>query len=93
MEHFFDESGDMQLIVHSPRGNCLNRTWDLALCKRLYRNFDFELQAATAEGAIILSLSTSRSFPLDEVWHYLHSASAEHLLAQAVLDMPLFGVR
>ncbi|MCB2520754.1 hypothetical protein KQ710_15535, partial [Listeria monocytogenes] len=27
------------------------------------------------------------------VWRYLHSASAEHLLVQAVLDAPLFGVR
>ncbi|WP_303757478.1 hypothetical protein, partial [Enterobacter hormaechei] len=52
-----------------------------------------ELQAAATEDAIILSLSTSHSFPLDEVWRYLHSASAEHLLVQAVLDAPLFGVR
>jgi len=36
---------------------------------------------------------TSHSFELDDIWHYLHSNSAEHLLIQAVLDAPLFGVR
>ncbi|HEN8657037.1 TPA: DEAD/DEAH box helicase, partial [Pseudomonas aeruginosa] len=93
MERFFDESGGMQLIIHSPHGSRLNRAWGLALRKRFCRSFNFELQAAATEDAIILSLSTSHSFPLDEVWRYLHSASAEHLLVQAVLDAPLFGVR
>ncbi|MGE4408440.1 Lhr family helicase, partial [Pseudomonas sp.] len=45
------------------------------------------------EDAIILSLSTSHSFALEEVWRYLHSASAEQVLIQALLDAPLFGVR
>ncbi|PXB87142.1 ATP-dependent DNA helicase, partial [Pseudomonas aeruginosa] len=76
-----------------PHGSRLNRAWGLALRKRFCRSFNFELQAAATEDAIILSLSTSHSFPLDEVWRYLHSASAEHLLVQAVLDAPLFGVR
>ncbi|MCY1272308.1 ATP-dependent RNA helicase SrmB [compost metagenome] len=93
MERFFDESGGMQLIIHSPFGSRLNRAWGLALRKRFCRNFNFELQAAATENAIILSLSTSHSFPLDEVWRYLHSNSAEHVLVQALLDAPLFGVR
>ncbi|WP_137818857.1 DEAD/DEAH box helicase [Pseudomonas sp. 2FG] len=93
MERFFDESGGMQLIIHSPFGSRLNRAWGLALRKRFCRNFNVELQAAATEDALILSLSTSHSFPLDEVWHYLHSNSAERVLVQAVLDAPLFGVR
>jgi ATP-dependent Lhr-like helicase len=93
MERFFDESGGMQLIIHSPFGSRLNRAWGLALRKRFCRSFNFELQAAATEDALILSLSTSHSFPLDEVWRYLHSNSAEQLLVQAVLDAPLFAVR
>ncbi len=93
MERFFDESGGMQLIIHSPFGSRLNRAWGLALRKRFCRSFNFELQAAATEDALILSLSTSHSFPLEEVWRYLHSNSAEHLLIQAILDAPLFGVR
>ncbi|GAB3022668.1 DEAD/DEAH box helicase [Oleiagrimonas citrea] len=93
MERFFDESGGMQLVIHSPYGSRINRAWGLALRKRFCRSFNFELQAAATEDAIVLSLSTSHSFPLDEVAQYLHSNTAEHVLVQALLDAPLFPVR
>jgi ATP-dependent Lhr-like helicase len=93
VERFFDESGGMQLIVHSPFGSRLNRAWGLALRKRFCRQFNFELQAAATEDAIVLSLSTSHSFPLDKVPRYLHSHTALDVLLQALLDAPLFGAR
>ena len=93
MERFFDESGGTQLVLHSPFGSRINRAWGLALRKRFCRTFNFELQAAATEDAIVLSLSTSHSFELDDVWCYLHELSARHLLIQAILDAPLFGVR
>ncbi|HXA48434.1 MAG TPA: DEAD/DEAH box helicase, partial [Burkholderiaceae bacterium] len=93
MERFFDESGGMQLVIHTPFGSRINRAWGLALRKRFCRTFNFELQAAATEDAIVLSLSTSHSFVLDEVWRYLRSGNAEHVLIQALLDAPLFNVR
>jgi ATP-dependent helicase Lhr and Lhr-like helicase len=93
MERFFDESGGTQLVIHSPFGSRLNRAWGLALRKRFCRKFNFELQAAATEDAIILSLSTSHSFPLDEVTRYLHSNSVREVLTQALLDAPMFGLR
>jgi ATP-dependent Lhr-like helicase len=93
MERFFDQSGGMQLVIHSPFGSRLNRAWGLALRKRFCRQFNFELQAAATEDAIVLSLSTSHSFPLDEVSRYLRSATALDVLVQALLDAPLFAVR
>jgi ATP-dependent Lhr-like helicase len=93
MERFFDASGGTQLVIHAPFGSRVNRAWGLALRKRFCRTFNFELQAAATEDAIVLSLTGSHSFPLDEVWRYLRSATAEHVLIQALLDAPLFGVR
>ena len=93
MERFFDQSGGMQLVIHSPYGSRLNRAWGLALRKRFCRQFNFELQAAATEDAIVLSLSTSHGFPLEEVARYLHSATALDVLVQAVLVAPLFAVR
>jgi ATP-dependent Lhr-like helicase len=93
IERFFDESGGTQLVIHAPFGSRVNRAWGLALRKRFCRAFNFELQAAATEDAIVLSLTGSHSFVLDDVWRYLHSNSAEHLLIQALLDAPLFGVR
>jgi len=93
LERFFDESGATQLVIHTPWGSRINRAWGLALRKRFCRQFNFELQAAATEDAIVLSLSTSHSFPLEEVAHYLHANTAEHVLVQALLDAPLFPAR
>src|SRR5207253_5402402 len=54
-ERFFDESGGMQLVIHSPFGSRINRAWGLALRKRFCTRFNFELQAAATEDAIVLS--------------------------------------
>jgi len=93
LERFFDESGGMQLIVHAPLGSRINRAWGLALRKRFCRKFDFELQAAATEDAIVLSLSSSHSFPLEEVARYLSAKTVRPLLVQALLDAPMFGAR
>mgnify|MGYP000253431520 CR=1 FL=1 len=93
LERFFDESGGMQLVLHAPFGARINRAWGLALRKRFCRQFNFELQAAATDDAIVLSLSESHSFPLAEVAKYLHSASAGDVLIQALLDAPLFITR
>ncbi len=93
LERFFDESGGMQLIVHAPLGSRINRAWGLALRKRFCRKFDFELQAAATEDAIVLSLASSHSFPLADVAHYLSARTVRPLLVQALLDAPMFGTR
>lgn len=93
MERFFDEAGDMHLVIHSPFGNRLNKAWGLALRKRFCRKFNFELQAAANDDAIILSLGPTHSFPLEEVFAYLHPGSVRDVLIQAMLDAPVFGIR
>ena len=93
MERFFDESGGMQLVIHSPFGSAINKAWGLALRKRFCRTFNFELQAAAIEDAIVISLGEVHSFDLDDVWRYLHPNSVRDVLIQAVLDAPMFGIR
>jgi ATP-dependent Lhr-like helicase len=93
LERFFDETGGMQLVIHSPYGSRINRAWGLALRKRICRKFNFELQAAATEDNIVLSLTRAHSFDLGEVRHYLHSASIRQVLIQALLDAPMFVTR
>jgi ATP-dependent Lhr-like helicase len=93
MERFFDESGGMQLVIHAPFGARLNRAWGLALRKRFCRSFNFELQSAATDDAIVLSLGTQHSFPLEEVFRYLNSTTVREVLVQALLDSPMFPIR
>ncbi|MEL7210390.1 MAG: DEAD/DEAH box helicase, partial [Actinomycetota bacterium] len=92
-ERFFDESGGMQLVIHSPLGGRLNRALGLALRKKFCRSFNFELQAAASDDAVVLSLGPHHSFPLEDVPGFIASATVEDTLRQAVLDSPLFQSR
>ncbi|MEO8199905.1 MAG: DEAD/DEAH box helicase [Gemmatimonadota bacterium] len=92
-ERFFDEAGGMQLVLHSPFGGRMNRAWGLSLRKRFCQSFNFELQAAATDEALLLSLGPQHSFPLEDVFKFLHTDSVERVLVQALLDAPMFGTR
>jgi ATP-dependent Lhr-like helicase len=92
-ERFFDEAGGMQLVVHAPFGARVNRALGLALRKRFCQNFDFELQAAATDDAIVLSLGTAHSFPLSDAFSFVRSHQLRATLEQAILVAPMFGAR
>ncbi len=92
-ERFFDEAGGMQLVVHAPFGGRVNKGLGLALRKRFCATFDFELQAAANDDAVVLSLSPQHSFSLESVPAFLRSATVPTVLSQAVLASPMFTAR
>jgi len=93
LERFFDETGGMQLVVHSPYGGRINRALGIALRKRFCRTFNFELQAAATDNAVVLSLGPHHSFPLADVPRYLSSQAIDDTLEHAILDSPMFQAR
>jgi ATP-dependent helicase Lhr and Lhr-like helicase len=92
-ERFFDESGGMQLVVHAPLGARINRALGLGLRKKFCLNFDFELQAAASNDAVLLSLGPQHSFPLEDVPAFLRSHNVQDAVSQAVLRSPMFTAR
>ena len=92
-ERFFDDTGGMQLVVHSPHGGRINRALGLALRKKFCRTFNFELQAAATDDAVVLSLGPHHSFVLADVARYVHSSTVEDTLEHAILDSPMFQSR
>jgi ATP-dependent helicase Lhr and Lhr-like helicase len=92
-ERFFDETGGMQLIVHSPLGAGVNRALGLGLRKKFCLTFDFELQAAASNDAVLLSLGPQHSFPLEDVPAFLRSHNVQDAVSQAVLRSPMFTAR
>ena len=93
LERFFDDTGGMQLVLHSPFGARINRGLGLALRKKFCRTFNFELQAAATDDAIVLSLGLTHSFPLEDVPHFLSSQTVADTLEHAILDSPMFQAR
>ncbi|MDQ3809470.1 MAG: hypothetical protein M3336_04195 [Chloroflexota bacterium] len=93
LERFFDDTGGMQLVLHSPFGARINRGLGLVLRKKFCRTFNFELQAAATDDAIVLSLGLTHSFPLDDVPRFLSSRTLDDTLEHAILDSPMFQAR
>jgi ATP-dependent Lhr-like helicase len=92
-ERFFDETGGMQLIVHAPLGARINRALGLGLRKKFCLTFDFELQAAASNDAVLLSLGPQHSFPLEDVPAFLRPGNVQDAVSQAVLRSPMFTAR
>ncbi|HYW89304.1 MAG TPA: DEAD/DEAH box helicase, partial [Chloroflexota bacterium] len=93
LERFFDDTGGMQLVLHSPFGARINRGLGLVLRKKFCRTFNFELQAAATDDAIVLSLGLTHSFPLQDVPRFLSSRTLDDTLEHAILDSPMFQAR
>lgn len=92
-ERFFDDSGGMQLVVHAPFGMRINRAWGLALRKRFCVAFDFELQAAANDDAILLSSGPQHSWPLEEAFGWVNPANVEQSVHSSVFYIPMFPTR
>jgi len=89
LERFFDEAaGCSSCCIHHSGAASIGR--GLALRKRFCRSFNFELQAAATEDAIVLSLGPQHSFALDQVFQYLQPGTVREILIQAMLDAPVF---
>ncbi len=93
VERFFDEAQNLHLVIHSRYGARINRAWGLALRKRFCKTFNFELQAAATEDAVLLSMGPTHSFELSQVGAFLRQHSARSVLVQALLDAPMFEIR
>ena len=83
----------MQLVIHAPFGGRINKAWGLALRKRFCRSFNFELQAAATDNGLNIALAEQHSFPLADVFHFLHPETVQRVLEQAALASPIFTTR
>jgi ATP-dependent Lhr-like helicase len=92
-ERFFDEGGGMQLVLHAPFGARINKAWGLSLRKRFCVSFNFELQAAATDNGVNIALAEQHSFPLADVFNFLHQNTVREVLQQAALLSPLLETR
>ncbi|MBL0196546.1 MAG: DEAD/DEAH box helicase [Myxococcales bacterium] len=92
-ERFHDDLGGSQIVIHAPLGGRVTRAWGLALRKRFCRSFDFELQAAATEDAVLLSVGAVEGVDLTALPNFLSSKTVRAVLVQALLDAPMFGTR
>ena len=60
---------------------------------RFCKTFDFELQAAATDDAVLLSLGPQHSFPLETIFEFVSPETVRETLTAAALLAPMFAVR
>ena len=75
-------------------GRASTAAFGLALRKRFCVRFDFELQAAASDDAVVLSLGPQHSFPLEDAFEFVHVAQrAASRWSRRSSYAPMFGTR
>lgn len=92
-ERFTDLAGTEQVVVHAPLGQRIIRAWALALRHVLGVRHGVEIQAAATDDGFLLSLPGTVRFAPGDTLGPLTAATAADLVAQAVLDVPMFAIR
>lgn len=92
-ERFTDLAGTEQVVVHAPLGQRITRAWALALRHVLGVRHGVEIQAAATDDGFLLSLPGTVRFAPGDTLGPLTAANAAGLVAQAVLDVPMFAIR
>jgi len=90
-ERFFDEA--VACSSSSTPSAPHQQSLGLALRKRFCRGFNFELQAAATDNGLNIALAEQHSFPLADVFQFLHSETMPPILEQAALASPIFQTR
>lgn len=98
VEHFRDELGQKQIVIHSSFGIRVNETWALALAGAVQAACGFRPQTATVDDGILLTLPKGKKLPLgpkrgSRLLDLVTPANVGRLLDRAVADSPVFASR
>ena len=96
-EHFRDELGQEQLVIHCSFGGRLNDTWATVLCHALEGQWGERFQRAVVDDGILITIPRKvdlSAADLAATFHALVDADqVDGLLAEAVLSSPVFSSR
>lgn len=92
-ERFSDLAGTEQVVVHAPFGQRITRAWALALRHVLGTRHGVEIQAAATDDGFLLSVPGAVRFQAGDTHGPVTASTAADLVAQAVLDVPMFAIR
>jgi len=102
VEHFQDELGVRQIVIHSSFGIRVNETWALALCEAIERARGFRPASATVDDGILLTLPKGKRIALgprrgrrkgSALLDLVGPGDVDELLGEALVRSPVFASR
>ena len=98
VEHFRDELGQRQIVIHSCFGIRVNDTWAMALCQAIEEQRGFRPPSATVDDGILLTVPKGKRLPLggksgSALLGLVTPANLDALMGRAVATSPVFASR
>ena len=93
VEHFQDEHGATQVVIHSCLGVRVNDAWAIALSYAIELTDGRRAIWATTDDGILLGLPRKCAVTPDDVIGLVTTASVDDVLRSALLDSPAFAAR
>ncbi len=98
VEHFRDELGQLQVVIHTPFGIRVHDPWAMALAQAFDERYGARPVTATVDDGMLLSFSKDAEeaighVPVDEVVGMVTPDSLDGLLVRALRDSPIFKSR
>ena len=103
VEHFHNELGHQQVVIHSSFGIRANNPWAMALSQAIKEKYAFRPQDATVDDGILITLPPDREFVSPRTrrneidpGHLLELVTPDNvdeLLERAIVDSPVFSSR
>ena len=93
VEHFRDELGNGQIVIHSPFGVRVNDTWALALCHEIEQRDGFRVQSATVDDGILITVPKGKEIDPESVLGLVTTGDLADALGEVVLNAPVFASR
>ena len=94
LEHFRNELGQQQIVIHSSFGIRTNDPWSMALSQAIREEYGFRPQTATVDDGILITVPTDNEIDVDDSFLELVTLDeVDDLLEEAIFNSPVFASR
>ena len=93
VEHFHNELGHHQILIHSSFGIRVNDPWAMALCQAIMEKYAFRPQDATVDDGILITVPQENKIDPVHLLELVTPDNLDELLQRAVFNSPVFSSR
>jgi len=91
LEHFLDDLGDHNLLLHSTFGNRLNAPWAMALRARLRQRVGLDAQVISDDNGILIRLPAGDAPPPMDLAGWIGADEVEELVTEELPSTAMYG--
>jgi ATP-dependent Lhr-like helicase len=93
VEHFRNELGHQQIVIHSSFGIRANDPWAMALAQAIKEKYAFQPQSATVDDGILITMPQDMQIDPEQILNLVTLENIDNMIERAVINSPVFSSR